>query len=34
MKDKKIFINAFTPGFIPETGLMSKDEMPIQVLKK
>ena len=33
MKDKKILINAFTPGFIPETGLMSGVKIPPQVIK-
>ena len=33
MKDKKISINAFTPGFIPETGLSSGRKFPPQILK-
>ena len=33
MKDKKILINAFTPGFIPETGLSGGRKIPPQMIK-
>ena len=33
MKDKKIIINAFTPGFIPETGLGGGRKVPPQIIK-
>ena len=33
MKDKKISINAFTPGFIPETGLSGGRKIPPQFIK-
>ena len=33
MKDKKITINAFTPGFIPETGLSGGRIVPPQIIK-
>ena len=33
MKDKKILINAFTPGFIPETGLSDGRKIPPQMIK-
>ena len=33
MKGKKIIINAFTPGFIPETGLSGGIKVPPQIIK-
>ena len=33
MKDKKILINAFTPGFIPETGLLGGVKIPPEFIK-
>ena len=33
MKDKKILINAYTPGFIPETGLSGPIKIPPQMVK-
>ncbi len=33
MKDKKISINAFTPGFIPETGLKGPNKIPPERIK-
>ena len=33
MKDKKIYINAFTPGFLPETGLSGKVKFPPEMIK-
>ena len=33
MKDKKILINAFTPGFIPETGLKGPVQIPPERIK-
>ena len=33
MKDKKILINAYTPGFIPETGLSGPMKIPTQMIK-
>ena len=33
MKDKKVLINAFTPGFIPETGLSGPFKIPPQMIK-
>ena len=33
MKDKKVLINAFTPGFIPETGLNGPLKIPPQMIK-
>ena len=34
MKDKKIIINAFNPGYIPETGLKGDNKVPPHVIKK
>ena len=33
MKDKKIIINAFTPGYIPETGLQGGKKPPYLIIK-
>ena len=33
MKDKKIFINAYTPGFMPETGLKGNFKFPPEAIK-
>lgn len=33
IKDKKLYINAFTPGFLPETGLSGEKKIPPQMVK-
>ena len=33
MKDKKVLINAFNPGFIPETGLKGPNQIPPERIK-
>ena len=33
LKDKKLYINAFTPGFLPETGLSGGKKIPKEMIK-
>lgn len=34
IKDKKLYINAFTPGFLPETGLSGEKKFPPEMIKR